>query len=277
LGLRVAESWLTAGETVYGMTRSTKRAAELERRGLRPIVADITGPASLQLPPADTVLYAVGYDPRSGVSRRDLHVAGFRRLLDALPATVERLIFISTTGVYGQSGGEWVDEDSACVPAGESGKVYLEAEQMLFAHPSGTKAVVLRLAGLYGPSRVPQRDRIASGNPLPAGGWLNLIQVEDAAQVVLDAERLAVPPRVYCVSDGHPVLRRDYYEEVARLWNVPAPRLAFTEEGPSSSRGSSNKRVSNQRMVRDLKTILKHKDYKHGLSAISVQQNSSEF
>ncbi|MBI3464016.1 MAG: NAD-dependent epimerase/dehydratase family protein, partial [Planctomycetes bacterium] len=178
----------------------------------------ITHPISLRdLPPAGTVLYAVGYNPRSGMSRRDVHVVGFKTLLDTVATTTERLIFVSTTGVYGQTTGEWVDEDSPRVPAGDSGRVYLEAEQMLLAHQLGTKAIILRLAGLYGPGRVPQRDRLASGEPLPAAGYLNLIHVDDAAQVVLDAERLAVPPCVYCVSDGHPVLRCDYYADIARL------------------------------------------------------------
>jgi nucleoside-diphosphate-sugar epimerase len=270
LGLRVAERWLVMGETVYAITRSAQRAAGFKQRGLLPILADLAEPNSLRdLPAAGTVLYAVGYDPRSGPSRRDVHIVGFEALLDAVAGTTQRLVFISTTGVYGQTSGEWVDEDSPCAPETESGMVYLEAEQMLSANRLGARAIILRLAGIYGPGRVPQKSSLTSGAPLSATGHLNLIHVDDAAQVVLDAERLAVPPRVYCVSDGHPVPRSDYYTELARLWNLPSPRFAPPEDNKTApKRGATDKRVSNQRMLRELQTALRYPDYRQDLAAI---------
>jgi nucleoside-diphosphate-sugar epimerase len=240
---------------------------------LRPIVGDLTDPPSLRnLPAAGTVLYAVGHDPRASSSRRDLHVVGFKTLLDALGESRRRLIFVSTTGVYGQSDGEWVDEDSACAPASESGRVYLEAERMLLAHRLGARAIILRLAGIYGPGRLPQKSRLAAGKPLPGTGHLNLIHVDDAAQVALDAEVQGVPPRTFCVSDGHPVVRGDYYAELARLWKLPPPLLAPVAHQPSSNRGSTDKRIDNQRMLRELQTKLRYPDYRQGLAAVFAAQ-----
>ena len=148
-------------------------------------------------------------------------------MLAALPSDTGKFIYISSTGVYGQSGGEWVDEDSACEPLREGGRACLDAEQILLAHPLGQRAVILRLAGLYGPGRIPLADSIRRNQPIeaPAQGWLNLIHVDDAARVVLAAEERAPPPRTYVVSDGTPVERREYFAELARLLGAAPPRF----------------------------------------------------
>ena len=130
LGGRVAERWLAAGDVVAAVTRSAARAAEFHQRGLQPLIADVTRPESLgQLPTAETVLWAVGFDPHGGKSRWQVYVDGLRAVLDALPEETGRLVFISSTGVYGDSGGDWVDEDSPCRPTREAGQTLLAAEQ----------------------------------------------------------------------------------------------------------------------------------------------------
>ncbi len=118
LGLRVARRWRAAGETaVHVVTRSAERAATLSAEGFIPQVADVTQPETLRdLPAADTVLFAVGYDRASGRSIEQVYVDGFKHVLEALPADRGRLIYVSTTGVYGDCDGEQVDEDSACRP-----------------------------------------------------------------------------------------------------------------------------------------------------------------
>ena len=77
----------------------------------------------------------------------DLHVKGLRAVLDALPGSTGRMIYASSTGVYAQNAGEWVDEESVCEPVREGGKACLSAERLLFAHARGRDALVLRLAG----------------------------------------------------------------------------------------------------------------------------------
>ena len=90
---------------------------------------------------------------------------------------------------------------------------------------SAIVGIVLRLAGIYGPGRLPRRAELASGEPLPiaAGEHVNLIHVEDAAAAVLAAEAHAQPPRTYIISDGHPVERREYLAELARQFGLPPP------------------------------------------------------
>ncbi len=195
-------------------------------QGWTPIVADVVRPATLvDLPRATTVVYAVGFDRAAGRSIHEVYVNGLAAVLDALPADCGKFIYVSSTGVYGSAQGDWIDEQTPCHPDREGGRACLAAEQVLGAHPLGDRGVILRMAGLYGPGRIPRMRELLAGAPLPvpAAGYLNLIHVDDAVQVVLAAAERAAGRSLYVVSDGHPVPRREYYDELARLLGAPAP------------------------------------------------------
>jgi nucleoside-diphosphate-sugar epimerase len=272
LGSRVGERWLAAGEEVYTITRSEEKAQAFAQQGYKPIVADVTQPATLmKLPPVQTVLYAVGYDRQSGASIDDVYVNGLRNVLDQLRAAA-RVVYISTTGVYGPGGaGTWVEETSPCEPTRPGGKASLAAEELLAAHPNGANRVVLRMAGLYGPGRLPLAAQVRAGEPVPAEpeAYLNLIHIDDAAQVVVLAAKAEDPATCYCVSDGRPVLRREFYEELARLLDAPSPTFALPESAPAPARrGSGDKRISNERLLADLPVRFEYPSYIEGLAAI---------
>ncbi len=130
VGERVGQVFVRRGESVFGTVRSGSRAAALARLGIKPVVADVLRSESLEsLPAVDRVLYCVGFDRSSGADMRTLYVDGLRNLLRALPRPTTRLVYASSTSVYGQSRGEWVDEDSPTEPIQESGRICLEAEQ----------------------------------------------------------------------------------------------------------------------------------------------------
>ncbi len=279
LGSRVARLWREAGHTVHSVTRDSKRAAELTRQGYTPLLADVLRPATLaHLPAADTVLYAVGYDRASGASIQEVYVNGLQHVLDALPVETGKLIYISSTGVYGQSQGEWVDEQSATEPTRDGGAACLAAERLLAGHRWGPKSVVLRMAGIYGPGRIPTSEPIRRGEPIeaPEHGFLNLIQVDDAAQIVLAAEARAPGGSLYTVSDGQPVERRDYYAEIARLLSAPAPQFVpVPANSPVRSRSESNKRVSVAKLQAELGVALAYPSYREALTAIVAEQDGS--
>lgn len=272
LGGRVAERWHDAGHEVVVVTRSKEKADAFRRNGQCAIVADVTDATTLsKLPPADTVLFAVGFDRAAGGSIETVYAGGMRNVLAALPAGVGRFIYISTTGVYGKGAGEWVDEDTPPDPQREGGKASLAAEQLLAASPFADRSVVLRLAGIYGPGRVPFLDKLRAGEPLPAvsTGHLNLIHVDDAAAIVDAAATHSRPTNVYCVSDGHPVLRGDYYQEIARLVGAPPPTFVPPDpNSPRAARAEADRRVNNARMLSDFKFKLIYPDYRAGLAAI---------
>ena len=276
LGSRVARRWLDAGETVFAVTRTDNRAATFAEQGIRPIVADVTQADSLgSLPAADTVLFAVGFDRNAGPSMREVYVQGLRNVLSALPPATRRFIYISSTGVYGQTDGRWVDEDSDCHPTREGGRVTLAAEATLRASPLWSGSMILRLAGIYGPGRVPRLDNVIDGRPVPAApdGYLNLIHVEDAARAVLAAETCEIAGDVLNISDGHPMRRREFYEELARLLDVPPPGFVVPPaDSPSAQRGLSDKRVSNQRTLKRLGLSFNFPTYREGLACLVARR-----
>jgi nucleoside-diphosphate-sugar epimerase len=265
------------------VTRSENRSLQLALAGLFTIGADVTQPQTLTclggLPELgghgmDCVLYAVGHDRAAGPSIEDVYAGGVVNVLAALPDTVQRFIYISTTGVYGPAGGDWIDERTPPDPQRAGGRASLAAERHLASHALGASSVILRLAGLYGPGRVPFLKELQAGDPIPAPsmGYLNLIHVDDAAGVVLAADRLPAfndGPRVYCVSDGCPVERGEFYREVARQIGAPSPRFIDpAPESPRAARAASDRRVRNTRMLEELDVKLEYSDYRAGLAAI---------
>lgn len=271
LGRRVAARWAAAGDEVFALTRSEKNATVLREQGLIPILGDVTDAETLQsLPQCDTVLHAVGYDRTAAASKREVYVDGLANVLDRMANSCDRFIHISSTSVYGQEKGEWVDEDSLCESATESGVICLAAERLVqdrFAPDSSTgQGVIMRLSGIYGPERLLSRiEGLQNAQPLPGpeAGWLNLIHVDDAAQAVVECAEADVPEAVYLVSDNRPVLRGDYYRLLAQLVNAPAPN--FDHKAVARHSLGINKRCCNRSLRENLGVTLMYPNIEEGL------------
>lgn len=265
LGERLASRWLAAGSRVWGLVRTPSRLARLSAAGVEPIVADVAAPLPLPaLPEVDTVVWAVGFDRTAGRSYREVHVDGLRRLLDALAGN-PRLIFVSSTGVWGRVDGQRVDEATPPHPDREAGRVLLEAEALLGGHPKG-RGTVLRLAGIYGPGRLPRIDDLRAGRPLEADpdSWLNLVHVDDAAAVVIAVADHAGPGPLYVVSDGRPVRRRDFYARLADLVGSPPPNWI----PPAADARGGDKRVDPRRLFAEIGPAFSHPDAIAALAGI---------
>ena len=187
LGRRVATLWRARGYAVFALTRTDENASMLRSLGIEPIEGDILRPESLrELPAADVVLYAVGYDKRTGGSKRDVSIQGLTNVLREIVPRMSRLIYVSSTSVYGQDAGEWVDEVSVCAPSTESGLICLDAEGVVRSFfPTGAgRATILRFSGIYGPGRLLRRiESIRTAEPIEGNpeAYLNLIHVDDGA------------------------------------------------------------------------------------------------
>lgn len=275
LGRRVAKAWLRAGHRVSALTRSEAHAEEMTQAGLRPVIGDVCDAASLSgLPAADAVLYCVGYDRSSGRSQHEVSVDGLQNVLNQIRSTAHRLIYISSSSVYGQSAGEWVDEDSECHPVQEGGKSSLAAEALIRSYypmngidGPASSANIIRLTGIYGPGRLLSRvDSLKTGAVFAGSGeaWLNLIHVDDAVNVVLACEEKGIPGATYLASDDQPVRRSEYFGLLAKLCGAPAPRF---DPGQTPARGSGgiNKRCSNRRMREELGVTLTYAAITSGL------------
>lgn len=273
LGKRVARRLQSQDWDVCAVTRNAGNARIMQDEGIFPVVADWTRAATLRdLPPADRILVAVGWDRSGGQSQHDVYVGGLRNALQAT-SPQSNLVYVSSTGVYHQSGGLWVDEASPCRPAsGSGGWAHLQAEALLRQQRPRSPWTILRMAGLYGPDRVPRAKDIISGAPVaaPTEGYLNLIHIDDATSAVMAAWQTNVTStKTYVVSDGVPVIRQTYYEEIARVLGRPLPQ--FTAADPAamaSRRATTSKRIWPARMRRDLCPQLAFPDYRAGLRSV---------
>jgi len=261
------------GDHVWGTVRSSGRAAEIASQGIDPVIADVLRPETLELlPAAERVLCCVGIDRAGGADMRTVYVEGMRNLLERLPALARRLVHASSTSVYGQSAGEWVDEDSPAEPVQESGRVCLEAEGVAkhWARAAAASLVVLRFSGLYGPDRVIRRALLRRGEPIPGdpARFLNLIHIDDAARAAVAALAAASPDPLYLVSDDRPIERREYYALAARLLDAPPPRYEPSAGGRAGAvQDSANRRIANRRMHNGLGVKLRYPDITTGLPA----------
>jgi nucleoside-diphosphate-sugar epimerase len=270
LGERVASILVKRGDRVFGTTRSLGRAIELSRLGIEAIVADVTVSESLaRLPEVDRVLYCVGFDRSKGLPIRTVYVDGLRHALGHLVDRASKLVYASSTGVYGQDDGEWVDEDSPTEPRSESGRACLEAESVIKSYEL-LPSTILRFSGLYGPGRIMKREGLLKGEPIIGDPekYLNMIHIDDAARVAVAALDQKQWGDLYLVSDDRPAPRREFYALAAEQLGAPVPR--FEKPGPDSpkaGRDESNKRISNGRMRAELDVTLAHPDITSGVPA----------
>ena len=272
LGFRVAKLWQTLGHDVHLLTRSEQTAAMFEQQGFTAHVGDVTQLSTLgRFPDATEVLYAVGFDRSANYDVHAVYCQGLKNVIERLPQVPNRFIHISSTGVYGQVDGSLVDEETLADPLRPGGAAALAAEQALRQSSLSTTAVSLRFGGIYGPQRVPYLKQIIAGEPLavPSQGWLNLLHVEDAVQIIELLCQAPLQHQLYLVTDGVPVQRQDYLNEIARL--LQAPDITWAPSDPSTAvaqRALGSKRIDTRRLVGDLQFNWKYPSYREGLLSI---------
>jgi nucleoside-diphosphate-sugar epimerase len=271
LGRRVGAGLRGRDERVYGTVRSQSRAVDIAGLGIEPVIADVLDLDSLRaLPMADHVFYCVGFDRSARAAMHTVYVDGLQNVLDSLPRSVKRFVYASSSGVYGQTDGESVDEHSPTHPQHESGRICLEAEQRIRTWADSragmVSAVILRYVGLYGPDRVVRRTTLERAEPIPGdpAKLLNLIHIDDAALAGVAALEAINVESIYLIADDRPVTRHEYYSLMATLLSAPEPR--FQPPGPEN-RDATNKRVTNARMKRSLGFKLIYPDITTGLPA----------
>ena len=232
VGGRLAALRARCGDEVIALRRRDAQTGA----GIRAIRADLaTGHGLEQLPrQPDALVFCAAPDERNEAAYRALYLDGLRRLLDACDA--RRVIFVSSTAVYAEDAGEWVDEATPPHPLAFNGRVLLDAEHVLDAHAQG---VVLRPSGLYGPGRdaMLRRARIGEGN---RPRWSNRLHVDDAASALSCLLDLAAPQPLYLGSDDGPARECDVVAWLRECAGLPAL--------PSEPGADTGRRVSNARL-----------------------------
>lgn len=228
VGSHLALELVQGGDEVIALAR---RRVELP--GVEWLRADLTDEAMLSVPDVDIAVFTAAPDTSDEDAYRAVYVDGLRNLARGLSPDC-RLIFTSSTAVYGQDDGSVVDESSPTVPLGFRGRVLLEAEQL--AH------VALRLGGIYGPSRVRALERVRRGEGrYVEGRFLNFIHRDDASGALAHLMALDDPDSVYIGVDDEPVESERYQRWLAEVTRGEAPSVDDTPRG-------KNKRCSNARL-----------------------------
>ncbi len=250
LGLRVAQALLQEPDTQVWGLRRTPPVSE-PTSALQWVAADLSEPASLLNLPADIthIVFAAAPSERSEAAYRATYLLGLQHIVQALASpALQRILFVSSTAVYGEHGQDWVTEETPVDPAGFNGRVLCEAEQWLAAlqQSSAVTTISLRLSGIYGPGRTYLLDRLRQGLASAASQpmhWVNRIHIEDATAAILHLLDYPHPQPVYLVTDSTPLPMRSLYETLAQLVGGPVP----AEGAPPKGVGS--KRLSNARLL----------------------------
>lgn len=246
------------GQNVYALTRSHQNAVELSRQDILPLVGHWMVDSLEYLLPKNlhAIVVAVPHreDPLSNLppDSDQHHVLGLENLMQALHKQTEvvqrlpRLIYLSTTGVFGDSArGQTVDEHTPVSPNRIGPRIAVAAESWIAAYRDRWPAAILRLAGIYGPGRIPLLNQMSAGQPLAVArdGLLNLIHVDDIARAVMWLIEAQSPAPLYLLSDGHPVRREDFYLHLAKVAGLPQPQFIDPVLAASQPAGvSSNAR-----------------------------------
>ncbi|MDQ2073111.1 SDR family oxidoreductase [Haloarcula sp. NS06] len=218
---------------VVGVRRSNGGIAAIEDAGFEAAQADVTDSASLSaVPDADWLVFAASSGGRGAEAAREVYVEGLRTAVDHFWSRAdppERLVYTSSTGVYGDHDGAWVDEETAIDPQTEKTEVLAEAEQVARERPveHGGHGTVARFAGLYGPGRY-RLERYLEG-PVTAG-YLNMVHRADAAGAVRHLLTEDHREEVVLVVDDEPVEKWAFADWLAEQCDVSFPPKQTTEE-----------------------------------------------
>ena len=228
-GRRVARRLAEQGAAVHCLTGSAASAAALSEAGIAATAVDLDETGALPRLPGGPlrVLYLVPPAEGEGDPR-------LVRFLSALPRQPERFVLASTSGVYGDCGGELVDEQRPPAPSTERARRRVAAETTLrrWAEKQGVSWVILRIAGIYGPGRLPL-EAIRSGQPVireEDASPGNRIHVDDLARVCITALESAAPGGLYNVADGSGESSGAFFRRVAEAAGLPAPPALSREE-----------------------------------------------
>lgn len=273
-GTRVARQAQTQGWNVTAHLRDQDKAAALQAAGVATICCSMDDPADIPTLPVHTQVLLYSTPPQGGGSI-DLRARNFCAALERDNAIPSRIIYLSATSVYGDTGGQVVTEQSPAEPGSAMGKRRLDAEQRFqeFGAGHGVPVVILRVSGIYGPGRLPLMQ-IAQGQPLLKEELTrpsNRIHVDDLVQVCLKV--LEQGSGIYNVSDGHPANMTAYFNACADALGKPRQPQVELEEAQRTmpplllTYFRESRVVDNTRMLQELGIALIYPDMLPGIAA----------
>lgn len=269
IGRRVGQLLLAQSTAVTGLVRSAAGVDALHAAGIHALQLDL----DTALPPLTAQeIYYLAPPPAEG--NQDTRL---QRFLAALTGVPRKIVYISTSAVYGDCQGAWIDESQPLRPTTGRGERRLDAERQLaaYAGAQGCQYVILRVPGIYGPDKLPLA-RLRKGLPVlreADAPFTNRIHGDDLAAICVAAMQSDRDHTAYNVSDGHPGNMTDYFFRVADAAGLPRPpEVARAEADAVLSAGmlsflNDSRRMKNERMLRELAIELQYPTLADGLKS----------
>lgn len=279
VGVRIAKRLLPTGCRVSALARSAEGAARLQAFGIEPVPGNLDDPASLaDLPSAGKVVMYLAPPPGGGP------IDGRMRHFCQVVTTARRpskVVYVSTSGVYGDCGGAWVTEETPVNPQTSRAQRRVDAETAVreWGCACAVPVVILRVTGIYGPGRLPLA-RIKQGHPVlreEESPPTNRIHADDLALVCCAAAEKAADGEIFNVSDGQPGTMTQYFNAIADRLGLPRPPQVSMAEARQVmnpmmlSYLQETRRMGNEKMLRRLGIVLQYPDLASGLTQVCAQ------
>ena len=279
IGLRVARILQTSNCEVAGLTRAAKGAERLRRVKVEPVIGDLDDAESLaELPTGGKLVFYLAPPPGGGpVDRR------MRNFCAAVGGekVPGKVVYMSTSGVYGDCGGARVTEETPVNPQTSRAQRRVDAETTLLEWGRANKVpvVILRVTGIYGPGRLPLA-RLQQGHPVlneKESPPTNRIHADDLAAVCVAAAEKAADGEIFNVSDGQSGTMTGYFNAIADLLELPRPQQVSMAEANQVmtpmmlSYLKESRRMDNRKMIEQLGVVLQYPDLESGLKNIIEQ------
>ena len=283
IGRRVARYIYNQAEAnqveISGLIRREEDSAALQSLNIKPVIADLDRPDTLlNVPTAGATIFHLAPPPSTG--QQDPR---FRNLLNCCDANgqPEKIVLLSTTAIYGDCKGQWIDETAEVNPQTDRGRRRLDAELALreWAEARNVPYVIVRVSGIYGPGRLPV-ERLRQGLPIlreDLAPYSNRIHQDDLAMVCVAAAERANSGSIYNVCDGSPSTMSHYFKAIAKVLDLPMPPELNREQAEKQlSAGmlsylNESRRLSNRKMIEELQITLKYPDLAAGLKNITKE------
>jgi nucleoside-diphosphate-sugar epimerase len=274
VGLPLGAELVRQGHEVFGLRRNLGTRNELKTAGIHQVIGDVTQFETLLNLPRDfdwvVNCVAAGGDAEN---YRKVYLQGTRNLIDWLSVnSPKKFVYTSSTSVYAQNDGSQVKESSPTDPISETSKILLETEKVLLAAVSERNfpAVILRLAGIYGPNRghwFKQFLKDAARIEGDGGRFLNMIHRDDVVGCIIAALQDGQPGEIYNAADDAPVGQLNFFQWLSTELQKPMPLPPSPEWEVTRKRGVTNKRVSNTKLKAELNYKFRFPDFRAGYAA----------
>jgi len=274
VGQRVAQKLQQQRKVITGIVRSDTTIAALKKINIDTIQCDLETEALVVNSTLNESIFYFAPPPSQG--KEDL---GMKTFIDGLATSglPRRIVYISTTGVYGNCKGEWVDETHPANPQADRAKRRWHAEQLLqkLADETKVEIIILRVAGIYGKNKLPL-ERIKKAMPMIAekdAPWTNRIHADDLVRSCIAAMESGINREIYNVCDGSPSNMADYFNQVADKAGLTRPPIIELNEAEEQlsvgmlSYLAESRRLSNKKLINELKVKLLYPNLKAGLAA----------